>query len=558
MANVKGTKKADKITVNANNVIVVTGKNGSTEKISKKGKNRIFGAAAKDTFTVKGGKHNYIYGDKGNDIITVTGKIGSSNKIYGDDAKNKVSGNDTFNINAGKKNSFYGGKGADTFKINGGTNNYLYGGAGKDTYIFGKKKATATIKDYAAGQDTLKVNSGVITSTTVKDKDVTFKAGNASITVAGAAKKTISLKDSRGSYTVSNTAIKLGKDFTGTMNANAYQSTVTTIDGRNATKSVNITGNSQANTIYVGQAGGTYRGGAGYDTINITGKGKSTVYGDADNDTINIAGGVNSIISGGAGTDTFNHTSGTATIKDYALGETLSFAKSITGVTVDGQNITLTVGTSGSVTVENSVDKLTQVTEAGKKISFYVAEEGTSTCIGSSADDIIVANSSSGSLVATIVNGGAGDDRLYGGAGNDTLYGSAGDDDLYGGDNADTLYGGNGDDTLYGDAGDDYLFGGDGNDTFYGGAGDNEMYAGQDANARDTFVFGSDCLGTNMICGFSGGTGENNDVIKLTEGVTIGSGFSIKGSDAVATLSTGGKIRIVGCAGQDINVIKIM
>ena len=166
MKIVKGTAKTDKFTVNEVNVIVVTAHRSKTVSISKKGNNKMFGAAAKDTFTVKGGKHNYIYGDKGNDTITVTGKIGSGNKIYGDDAKNKVTGNDTFNINAGKKNYFYGGKGADTFNINGGTTNYLYGGAGTDTFIFGKKKATATIKDYVAGQDTLKVNSGVITSTT--------------------------------------------------------------------------------------------------------------------------------------------------------------------------------------------------------------------------------------------------------------------------------------------------------------------------------------------------------------------------------------------------------
>ncbi len=269
MAIVKGTAKVDKFTLNTSNVIVVTGKNSSTTKLSNKGKNRIYGAAGKDTFNIKGGKHNYIYGDKGNDTITVTSKIGFGNKIYGDDARNKVSGNDTFNINGGKKNYFYGGKGTDTFNINGGTSNYLYGGAGKDIYIFGKKKATAIIKDYAAGQDTLKVNSGTITSTTLKGKDVTFKAGKASVTLTGAATKTISLKDSRGSYTASKTQIKLGTNFTGTMDATKYLSTVKTVDGRSAAKTVNITGNKQNNTIYAGKAGGTLNGGAGNDTITI-------------------------------------------------------------------------------------------------------------------------------------------------------------------------------------------------------------------------------------------------------------------------------------------------
>ena len=74
MATVKGTAKVDSFTVNSSSVIVVTGKKSSTKKISKNGKNRIYGAAAKDTFTVKGGKLNYIYGDAGNDTITVTSK----------------------------------------------------------------------------------------------------------------------------------------------------------------------------------------------------------------------------------------------------------------------------------------------------------------------------------------------------------------------------------------------------------------------------------------------------------------------------------------------------
>ena len=593
MATVKGTAKTDKFTVNEINVIVVTGKKSSTEKISKKGKNRIFGADAKDTFTVKGGKHNYIYGDKGNDIITVTGKIGSSNKIYGDDAKNKVTGNDTFNINAGKKNYFYGGKGVDTFNVNGGTTNYLYGGAGKDTYIFGKKKATATIKDYAAGQDTLKVNSGVITSTTVKGKDVTFKAGKASVTVAGAAKKTISLKDSRGSYTVSNTAIKLGKDFTGTMDATKYVSTIKSIDARNVVKAVNIIGNSQANKILPGRGGGTYKCGAGNDTITIGGSAKYTIYGDAGDDeiiscgsgngntvygndgndtirvtggksvidggagddTINIGGGSSHIIYGGAGTDTFNHTSGTATIKDYAAGETLSFANAITGVTVDGQNITLTTGVNNrDVTVENGVGKLTQVTEAGKKKVFYVVTDGIFNLGDSNTDSIIVVKSSRGE--ETMINGDASNDVMYGDVSNDFLGGNAGNDVLYGGDGNDCLAGGDGDDNLYGGPGDDVMIGGPGSDVFYGGAGNNEMDAGRDDNARDTFVFGSDSLGMNEIYEFSAGTGENNDVIKLTEGVTISSGSGIDGSDVVATLSTGGTIRIVGCAGQIITVIQ--
>ena len=154
------------------------------------------------------------------------------------------------------------------------------------------KKASATIKDYTAGQDTLKFSSGNVTSTKLSGKNnVIFKAGKASATLTGAAKKTISLKDKRGSYMVSNAKIKLGKDFKGTMDATKYLSTVKTIDGRNAAKTVNITGNKQNNSIYAGKAGGTLNGGAGNDTITI-------------NDGTQVSGN-SYTLRGGTGTDNY-------------------------------------------------------------------------------------------------------------------------------------------------------------------------------------------------------------------------------------------------------------
>ena len=55
MATVKGTAKVDKFTVNVSSVIVVTGKKSTNSVISKNGNNKIFGAAGKDTFNIKGG-----------------------------------------------------------------------------------------------------------------------------------------------------------------------------------------------------------------------------------------------------------------------------------------------------------------------------------------------------------------------------------------------------------------------------------------------------------------------------------------------------------------------
>jgi Ca2+-binding RTX toxin-like protein len=490
MATVKGTAKVDKFTVNTSNVIVVTGKKPSANKISKNGKNKIYGAAAKDTFTVKGGKLNYIYGDAGNDTITITSKIGSGNKIYGDDAKGKVSGKDTFNINAGKKNYFYGGKGVDTFNINGGTNNYLYGGAGKDTYIFGKKKATATIKDYAAGQDMLKVNSGVITSTTLKGKDVTFKAGKASITVAGAAKKTISLKDSRGSYTASSTAIKLGKDFTGTMDATKFLSTVKTIDGRNAAKSVNITGNAQNNTIYAGKAGGTLNGGTGNDTITI-------------NDGTQTKGN-SYALRGGTGTD--NYVINSAFIagtkisinqSDFNSGD----ADVLTLAKVNKNDVTYRLD-SGTLTITHKSGGTVSVTGWGanplSKIQF--ADGGSIT--GGEINGSLNPSPSYGviEIRSTGTYQGNTGDELFNvlGGSNSIIYGNAGNDtfNISGSGTGNTVYGNEGNDTININGGkDSILYGGAGMDSFVHTSGTATI---EDFEADDTIKFENTITGVKI------------------------------------------------------------
>ena len=110
---------------------------------------------------------------------------------------------------------------------------------------------TDTITDYTAGQDTLQISGGSIGKTALanSNKDLVFTVGSGTVTLTDAATKAVSLKDSRGSYTASNTAITLGADFTGTMDATKYLSSVKTIDGSAATKAVNITGNGQANVI---------------------------------------------------------------------------------------------------------------------------------------------------------------------------------------------------------------------------------------------------------------------------------------------------------------------
>lgn len=207
-------------------------------------------------------------------------------------------------------NIIYGGDGADIIYIKGGTKNTILGGSGTDTFVM-KQKGSATVKDYTT-KDTLKVTDGMVTSTKLSGngKDIIFKSGKGTVTLTNAAGKTIRLTDSRGSYTVSKKKIILDLNFKGTMAASKFLSTVKTMDGRNAKNAVKITGNAQDNIIYVGKAGGVYKGGSGNDTLN-GGAGNDTLYGGADNDKLYgnegddtlVSGSGNDYLYGGAGKD---------------------------------------------------------------------------------------------------------------------------------------------------------------------------------------------------------------------------------------------------------------
>ena len=63
---IKGTAKADKLTVNESNV-------------------RLNAGRGKDVITIKKGKNSIIHGDAGNDTIYING--GNGNRIFGDAGK---------------------------------------------------------------------------------------------------------------------------------------------------------------------------------------------------------------------------------------------------------------------------------------------------------------------------------------------------------------------------------------------------------------------------------------------------------------------------------------
>jgi hypothetical protein len=278
MGKAKGTNNADKITVNASEVIVVTGKKKPRKiAIAKSGKNTINGGAGKDTITINGGKSNYIYGSKGSDTFVISKK--STGTAIVKDFSNK-----------------------EIVQVAGGTVKNIKG-SGKDIIIYGGKK------------------------------------GKASLTLKNAKGKTFTVKDSSNIYTVTKgvVGVTLKKNFTGTFKAPSF---VTTIDASKVVErnGIVVRGNDKGNTIklkngswheiYGGAGkdtitviGGTnheIQAGAGKDIITVTGGNSVNVYGDnssyttkGDNDTITVNGGKNIYVHGYGGNDVITVNDGT-------------------------------------------------------------------------------------------------------------------------------------------------------------------------------------------------------------------------------------------------------
>ena len=495
-----GTVKS--IGVSGSDVIVKGGKSAALTLQNAKNK----------TFTVTDTLGNYtVYGSNVKLALgkNYKGTLTAASFITTVDARNnanaiKIKGNAT-------KNTIYGGAGANTIygygsndTLNGGAGNdtlyggvgtdKLTGGTGRDTFVYANGDGKDTITDYTAGQDTLQISSGSIGKTVLanSNKDLVFTVGSGTVTLTGAATKAISLKDSRGSYTTSNTAITLGSDFTGTMDAIKYLSTVKSIDGSAATKVVNITGNAQANVIKAGKVGGTYKGEAGNDTL-YGGAGNDTLYGGVGNDTINAGKGTNTLyFAKGDGTDTVLSGGGTDTLVFSSEANInnvkAAYSNNDLKITYTGGTVILKDYKNGSHSVKNF-----KVGSTTKTIESILPNPnpgpGPDPGPGSAPEPKYLKVSG-----YSIIQGTDAADNLTGTTGKDRIFGSGGNDTLHGGTRYDYLLDG---DYLYGGAGDDAITGGAGNDLLYGGSGANKFFFntgdGQDVMLEDgvdnTLVF---------------------------------------------------------------------
>jgi len=343
---------------------VIQGNAGRDRLFGEAGNDRLYGGAASD----------YLYGGAGND--TLSGGA-DSDDLFGD------VGDDILSGGAGS-DRLVGGAGDDTLSGGGGVDmvSYRYlddpldavtvnlsitsqqdtGGAGKDTLtgIEGIEGCN--------GNDTLTGTDGANTIYGYDGNDMLYGNGGSDVIVGHFGNDTLS--GGTGNDTLDGDS---GND---------------TLDGG--------TGN---DTLYGDDENDRLDGGAGIDTL-YGGYGNDTLYGGTGNDTLYGGAGFD-LVEGGLGNDILSGGAG---------GDTASYRKATSGVTV---NLSITTqqdtGGAGKDTLRG-FERL----YGGKGDDTLTGTDGTNRIIGMNGADTI--------------NGLGGNDLISGERGNDTLTGGAGMD----------------------------------------------------------------------------------------------------------------------------------
>jgi len=200
----------------------------------------------------------------------------------------------------------------------------------------------------------------------------------------------------------------------------------------------------------------TVNGGAGKDSIDISGTLGGVVHGGSSNDVI-IGSGFRDALFGDDGNDSLNGRGG----NDFLSG--LAGDDSMTGsggndILDGGLGADNFVGGSGTDTAdyhfrtEALYITLNDTNEDGAANEHDNVHSDIETVFGGGGADRIIGN-----FLANLIKGNGGNDTIYGGAGDDTLDGGSGKDHLFGQDDNDTL--------LAKDGAKDTLDGGNGTDS---------------------------------------------------------------------------------------------
>ena len=340
----------------------------------------------------------------------------------------------------------------------------------------------------------------------------------------------------------------------------------------------NVVGDREGNDITLSSGNSvvlSLDGGAGADTLRVSGGGSSTVLGGDGDDVIysftanatqipgaagffyydgigRVDGGAGAdtisglgVFSGGAGDDRFLAFSGGNRYENTSTGSldggdgSDTIVLDVTGFPQYDQGWEFSLETGLASNLSGLRPARTQYTL--RSIENIVGSTNADTLTGNG-----VANRIEGGLGNDIVSGGGGDDVLYG----DLAAGGVGGDDILFGDaGIDTLYGGAGADRLIGGDGDDVLIGGGGNDALIGGAGfDTAIFNYNSGTISISYENGSIVIGGD----------EGRDVLTDVERLVFSNAVLTVGADGrivasnTAVFGTAAGDRLTGTNGDDI------
>jgi Ca2+-binding RTX toxin-like protein len=434
----------------------------------------------------------------------------------------------------------------------------VIGGIGTDTLRFDTETENLALADVdfakVTGFETIALNgTGTQSVTLATTANATFANGVTVTTIATATSLYLDASAVAWTRTV---------DVTGTNNADTITtgSANDTIDARSGSDTITAAGGNDQivweNTT--AGAGVTISAGDGNDLLNsgagdiradslLGGNGDDSIYGGGGNDTIDGGTGADSLLGEG-GNDTIRWSgSGDRTVSG---GDGNDFIDPDAGDTgndsISGNDGNDTIyGGGGDDTIDGGIGTDSLIGEDGNDTIRWSGSDSR-TVLGGAGDDFIDPDT-----------GETGNDSIYGNAGNDTIYGGGGSDSIEGGDDADRLYGEGGADTIHGGAGADSILGGedadvliggadadtiignDGSDVLWGGQGADTMSgAGEASNAVDKLIVVGDLstanaakitLINNTLTGFLG-YNPNLDNTYTTSDVASGGTLTFDGS----------------------------
>ena len=537
-------------TTSGNNVIFTVGDGKITVTGGKDKKIKYFD---------ENGEHTY---SNSNSNVIIDGKVITLTEDYLEDRFNVADfGNNLQTINASAVQldlEIIGNKlankiiGSDQNDIieGGKANDNLTGGEGSDIFIYNDGDGNDVINDYTE-EDKIKIASGTISKVVTSKSDVIFTVGKGKITIKGGANKIINYDDANGIEHFY--PVDFNEKGTAATLLSAYSKDEFNIAdyGNYADTIVTIDASAVISPLKITANNKANRIiGTEDDDLIDGGVGKDTILGCDGNDTL-LGGKSNDSLTGGKGADVFVYASGDG--NDVITDYEEDDIIQITkGTATFSKSGNNVIFTVGSnkITVNGAADKIVTYIDANGKTNYYPAPTKDSVIVNGTKVKLLEGYQNTNFDVGNVTNG------------NKVLEINAQlvsrNLKIIGNAKANMIIGGSGSDTLIGGKLNDTLFGGTGDNVYVYNDGDgNDVILDYDTGDKISIGSGSissdSVSGSNVVLGVGKGKiTVNNGTDKVITAVDKSGNNRIIGNGSANTIKGGtGNDFLKGNAGND-------